>query len=269
MKNQKPLLTVCAIAFSVNLALFFIKLYIGLRSNSISIYSDSINNLFDSVSGLVTLIFMAAIVKKSGGSMNLAIDKSEQLFTLLIAVCVTGAGLYFGYTALERFMYPTPVWFTVYYAVIISAAAIVKALLFFIYGVFEKKSQSPVIRIMKFDCILDFFITLMTLITLFVSKYGTYSIDAVFGIIISIIITVSAIRQVISSAKILVNYVPYAVREKVEESFPDAKDRIIYITTPEGIEAYIEADVSGADMPASADKCFNETGVKIHILKGE
>ena len=109
----------------------------------------------------------------------------------------------------------------------------------------------------------------MTLITLFVSKYGTYSIDAVFGIIISIIITVSAIRQVISSAKILVNYVPYAVREKVEESFPDAKYRIIYITTPEGIEAFIKADVSGADMPASADKCFNETGVKIHIIKGE
>ncbi|MBR3621627.1 MAG: cation transporter [Clostridia bacterium] len=269
MKSKKPLFTVCAIAFCVNLALFIVKLYIGLRSNSISIYSDAVNNLFDSVSGLITLVFMAAIVRKSGGSMNLAIDKSEQLFTLLIALCVTGAGFYFGYTALERFIYPTPVWFTAYYAVTISAAALVKAALFLIYGVFEKKSQSPVIRIMKFDCILDFFITLMTLITLFVSKNGTYSIDAVFGLIISIIITVTAIRQVISSAEILVNYVPSAVRDKVEEIYPGAKNEIIYITTPEGIEAFIKADVPGADTPASAEKCFIETGVKIHKFKGE
>ena len=146
------------------------------------------------------------------------LSRRQGIVCVLFAALIS-AGFYFGYTALERFIYPTPVWFTAYYAVTISAAALVKAALFLIYGVFEKKSQSPVIRIMKFDCILDFFITLMTLITLFVSKNGTYSIDAVFGIIISIIITVSAIRQVISSAKILVNYVPYAVREKVEESF--------------------------------------------------
>ena len=59
MKKRNSLLVVCAIAFSVNLLLFFIKLYIGLRSNSISIYSDAVNNLFDSLSGLVTLIFMS------------------------------------------------------------------------------------------------------------------------------------------------------------------------------------------------------------------
>lgn len=269
LKNRNSLLTVCAIAFSVNLLLFLVKLYIGLRSNSISIYSDAVNNLFDSLSGLVTLIFMAAIIRKSSGSMNLAVDKCEQLFSLAIAMCVTGAGLYFGYTAFERLMYPTPVWFTAYYAITISAAALVKVVLFLIYGRFEKKSKSPVIRIMKFDCILDFFITVMTLITLIISKNGSYAVDAVFGIVISIIITVSAVRLVISSAKTLVNYVPSAVLEKVEEIIPQAKDKIIYITSSEGITAYADAEIREEDLSAIKEKCQSEAGVKIHTFKGE
>ena len=269
MKSKKPLLTVCAVAFCVNLLLFFVKLYIGLRSNSISIYSDAVNNLSDSVSGLITLIFMAAVIRKSGDSMKLAIDKSEQLFSLVIALFVTGAGLYFGYTAVERLMYPTPVWFTTYYAVTISAAALVKVLLFLIYGRFEKKSRSPVIRMMKIDCILDFFITLMTLITLYVSKSGTYSVDAVFGIIISIVITVTAVKQVISSAKNLINYVPSDTRAKVEEILPEADGGITYITSSEGITAYIKADIPTENLSVKAERCLNEAGVEINIIGGE
>ena len=201
--------------------------------------------------------------------MNLVVEKSEQLFSLATALCVTGAGIYFGYTAFERLMYPTPVWFTAYYAVTVSATALVKVVLFFIYRAFEKKSDSPVIRVMKFDCILDFFITLMTVITLIVSKSGSYSVDAVFGIIISIIITVSAIKLVISSAKTLVNYVPSAVREKVEKIIPQAKDNIIYISLSDGITAFVNADIPDDELPAVKHQCLEKAGVRIHIFKGE
>ena len=269
MKKRNSLLVVCAIAFSVNLLLFFIKLYIGLRSNSISIYSDAVNNLFDSLSGLVTLIFMFLIIRKTEESMNLVVEKSEQLFSLAIALCVTGAGLYFGYSAFERLMYPTPVWFTAYYAVTISATALVKIALFFIYRAFEKMSESPVIRVMKFDCILDFFITVMTVITLIVSKSGTYSVDAVFGIIISIAITVSAVKLVISSGKQLINYVPSAVREKVAEIIPAEKENITYIIRSDGITAFVDADIPDDDLPALKQQCFEKAGVKINTFKGE
>ena len=205
MNKNRFLIAACAVAFAVNLALFMVKLYIGLRTNSISIYSDAVNNLFDSLSGLITLIFMTAILKKAGET-GVSIPKCENLFSFLTALAMTGVGLYFAYTALERLMYPTPVWFTYYYLAALIITCAVKIALLFIYSRLGKKSESPVIKVMKYDCILDFFITMMTVITLIVSKTGTYAVDSVFGIIISIIMTVTAVKLVISNGKELVDY---------------------------------------------------------------
>lgn len=208
MNKNRFMLIACGIAFSVNLALFMTKLYIGLRTNSISVYSDAINNMFDSLSGLITLVCMAVILRKAEGSLRVSISKSENLFSFLTALAMTGAGLYFAYTSLERMMYPTPIWFTYYYLAALLITCAVKAALYFIYGFLGKKSESPVIKVMKYDCILDFFITLMTVITLAVSKSGTYAVDSVFGIIISVIMTVTAVRLLISNGKELVDYEP-------------------------------------------------------------
>lgn len=206
MNKSRYMLIACAVAFSVNLALFMTKLYIGLRTNSISIYSDAVNNMFDSLSGLITFVSMFFILRKSEESVSVSIPKCENLFSFLTALAMTGAGLYFGYTSLERLMYSTPVWFTYYYLAALIFTCAVKIALFFVYGRLGRKSSSPVIRVMKYDCILDFFITLMTVITLAVSKAGTYALDAVFGIIISVIMTVTAIRLLLSNGRELVDY---------------------------------------------------------------
>ena len=50
-KNDKITVITCAAAFALNVALFSVKLYVGLCANSISIYSDAVNNMFDSLSG--------------------------------------------------------------------------------------------------------------------------------------------------------------------------------------------------------------------------
>ncbi len=206
MERNKYLLTACSVAFAVNLALFLTKLYIGLATNSISIYSDAVNNMFDSLSGLITLVCMGIILRSGGLTERVSIPKCENLFSFLTALAMTGAGLYFAYTALERLMYPTPVWFTYYYLAALLITCAVKAVLFFVYGRLGGKSGSPVIKVMKYDCILDFFITLMTVLTLIVSKAGTYAVDSVFGIIISVIMTVTAIKLLITNGRELVDY---------------------------------------------------------------
>ncbi len=69
IKNKKYVLAAAVVAFLCNFALFLIKMYVGLASNSISIYSDGINNLFDSVLdffvSLVTVLTL--VLTKSGG----------------------------------------------------------------------------------------------------------------------------------------------------------------------------------------------------------
>jgi hypothetical protein len=63
--------------------------------------------------------------------------------------------------------------------------------------------------------------------------------------------------------------VPSDVREKVEEIIPQAKDKITYITSSEGITAYADAEIREEDLSAIKEKCQSEAGVKIHTFKGE
>lgn len=62
-KNDKITVITCAAAFALNVALFSVKLYVGLCANSISIYSDAVNNMFDSLSGLAAFICFAALLE--------------------------------------------------------------------------------------------------------------------------------------------------------------------------------------------------------------
>lgn len=226
MKNRKAVLNACVFSFIANLILFLIKLYIGLRTNSISIYSDAVNNMFDSLSGAVTFAFLFYLMKKSNeGSVGM-LRKGEQLFSFVISITVVAAGFYFAYTSLERLIYPTPVWFSTLYAAVVAATAAAKAVMFFIYSAFEKKSGSPIVRVMKFDCILDMFITVVSVITLLVSQYSDYAVDAVCGLIISSVILVSAAKMLVSNAKKLINFVPSATGEKVNAVFAEHSGEI-------------------------------------------
>lgn len=205
MNKNKTTLCVCFVAFLVNAVLFFVKLYIGLRTNSISIYSDSLNNLFDSLSGLLTLVSLILIVRKAASSEEI-IKRSEQLFSFVMSVAVALAGFYFAYSSLERLMYPAPVWYTPLYLVMLAVTAAVKIFLFFFYRTFYKKTASPVIKVMSVDSILDFFITAVTVLTLYISGKGSFSFDAIFGILISVLIIVSAVKLIISNAKEIIGF---------------------------------------------------------------
>lgn len=205
----------CGGAFAANLILFATKLYVGLSSNSISIYSDAVNNLFDSLAGLVTFICIACIAKAASKS-DTVIRKAEQLFSFIMSIVVVLVGFYFAYSSLERLMYPTPVWYLTKFLVLISLTAAVKLLMFFIFRRVSKKADSPVIRVMAFDSLLDFFITCATILTLTLSQYVNFALDALFGILISIIIIVSAVKMMISGAAALINFVSTEKRLSIE-----------------------------------------------------
>lgn len=270
MKKDTFVLKACGVAFGVNLILFFVKLYIGLRTNSISIYSDAVNNMFDSLSGILTLISLYLIIKNSGASLAGTVKKSEQLFSFLMSLIITLAGFAFLYSSLERFMYPTPVWYTTLYAIVLSGTAAVKIVLFFIFGLFQKKSTSPVIKVMKYDCILDFFITLITIITLVISKSGTYSVDAFFGVIISLIIIVSAIKLVIKSGKILVDYVSYETRDDIDDilnKYEITPLSISYTNDGDTIICYISVEeINTENIIKAKAECLENNGVQLMLL---
>ena len=256
----------------VNIMLFAVKLYIGLSSNSISIYSDGINNLFDGFScvGAILCFYFAKNTDKIFSEALSA--KAEQLITFGISCTVFAVGFVFLYNSAERLMYPAPVWFSVKYFILLSVTAAVKLVLYFVLKKQAVKRSSSIIKIMSADSLADFFVTSVSVLTLFVSQKGGFSIDAVGGIAISIFILASSVKSLKEGILNLVALPEKQARELLKQlvvqelaeetaelEFSFTREKRVYLKTeskfsPEGLEAFKE-------------KVYNETGLKLYIIK--
>ncbi len=166
---------------------------------------------------------MLLSVKFIRSGLSFAVGRLERLLSLLLSLAVAIVGAGFAYSSLERLMYPTPIWFTVKYASLIAATAAAKLLLFILLSSWQKKAPSSVIGVMKTDSLLDFFITLTSLISFTLTRYTEFAIDAFFGIAISVFITVNAIKMLVTAVRGVLGLIKKEQREKVFEILESEK----------------------------------------------
>lgn len=201
IKDKKYVLSAGAFAFVCNLMLFAVKLYVGLASGSISIYSDGINNFFDCLSGALAVGAFVALGRIRNEEGEKIVRRTQSLLSFVMSVIVAFSGFYFTYNSLERFVYPTPVNYLEKYLYLILGTTVAKLMMIFVFRYLGKKADSPVIKVMAVDGVLDFFVSGITVLTLILTKSGGYAYDAVAGVVIGVIITVGAIKLVVSSVK--------------------------------------------------------------------
>lgn len=205
-----------AIAISVNFILFFVKFYIGLRTNCLCIYTDSVNNFTDTAAGLLALLGVYLVTRPATRKYPYGKGRAEYAASFLIAVFMVGAGLIFAYNSVERFFAPTPIWFFARYAVIIGITCIIKLIMGFTFSKFYKKDKSPVTKALMLDSFTDCGITLVSLISFTLSNYTKFIIDAYLGLLISIVIAVFGVKLAVSSFGNLIGAADEALTEKAE-----------------------------------------------------
>ena len=191
------------IAF-VNLILFFVKFFIGIRTNSLCIYTDSVNNLMDTLSALLAAVGVFFLSRPKTEKFPFGFGRLEYVTGFIMSVIMTAAGLSFAYGSLERFFAPTPVWFSTKYAAIVGATCIVKLAMGIFLSFKYKKDRSPVLKTVMMDSFLDCGITVAALISFTLTNKTGILLDAFFGLAISIIIAVSGVKLVFSSLSPLI-----------------------------------------------------------------
>jgi cation diffusion facilitator family transporter len=264
----------CIFAVGSNLILFFTKLYIGLGANSISIYSDGINNFFDSLSAVVTLVCLSFLWRNTDKSSRGYISKAEDLLTFIISAIIGFTGFYFAYSSVERLMYPTTVSYRTKYLYILIATAIAKLIMYAVLKALNKKGRSDILKLMSLDCILDFFITGVTVMTLLISTYGNYAADALCGMVISVIITVSAVKSLLSACRKLIGYLPAEKRESFLESLSEIIDEndietVRFHLTDSESEAFIYTAGYKKINEDDLEKLSKQTGITVYIIPGK
>ena len=190
-----------ALGVIFNTVLFFAKFYVGISTNSLSIYCDAINNLGDTFACLIAVLgfFLARKVTE------LKSQKIQSLCTFVISLIIAATGAYFVYNGLQRLMYPLRIAYSEEYAYIIIATIFAKILMGLMYMAFNKKASSPVLKAMILYSFLDCAVTIFALMGLFLITKVNFAADGIFAIIIGTAVTVSAVKNTIEQSKFLIN----------------------------------------------------------------
>lgn len=190
-----------SVGIVANLLLFFTKLYIGISSNSLSVYCDAINNLGDTLAcGIGIMGFVL-----QGRMDEIKSSRTQSLCTFVINLIIAVTGGYFVYNGMERLLYPLPVSYSTKYAVLLIITIVIKILMGIMYHQFNKKEKSSVLGAMVLDSFLDCFITLTALASLFLITKIEFAVDGILAIVAGGIITISAIKSIIEQSKYLIN----------------------------------------------------------------
>ncbi len=270
MKRFSPVCRACLSVSAANLALFGVKLYIGLASNSVAVYTDAVNNLFDSLSGGVTFAGLFALTRTPDPAAPSAVVKGEQLFSCVVSVILCFTGGYFLYTSAEGLMYPWPIWFTPLHVYMLVLTAGVKAALFFVLRAASKKTDSDVLRLMAADSLLDLGVTLTAAASLPLSASSVFRFDSLAGIGISIAIIIPAVKSLIAGARRLLCVPAASVRRQVNAALTPLIEEgrvssLQYLDTPDGMLLLIFAT---SDRAGSLNEhaLTEKTGVRVCVL---
>ena len=231
MKNKYtiPLLLVTF----ANSLLFGLKFYIGLRTNSLCIYTDSLNNLLDALSALLSLVGTCFLLKQATKKHPYGFGRLEYLLEFCMALLVTITAALFAYHALIRLSMPTPVWFYTKYAWILGGTCAVKFCLGIYLYTRYKKTSAVLFKALYLDSFLDVAVTAVALTSFTLSNAIGVAIDGFLGLVISIFIAISGIRLLFSSGSLLLGEADTEkeklIRQCVKDCCPEAEIRALTV----------------------------------------
>lgn len=254
LNKNKNKIIICSAACVLNLVLFFVKIYVALSSNSISIYVDSLNSLADTFICVLAVAGFKISVTEKSENYPFGCGKAEELINFVLSLVILFTGGAFVYSSLQRLLYPIPVWFTSKYAVVIAVTAVIKLLMAFGYKKFNKGIGSSVISNLSVDSILDFFVSACIVVSFTLTTVFGYAVDSLTGIAASLIIIISGVKTLVSvCGKIVGKRDKKIVNKAYDILISDS--RVTSVTRTEAhiygenavINAEITANVSSAD----------------------
>ena len=182
-----------------NFLLFIGKLLVGLIGASITIVADAINNLSDMGSNCIVIFGFKLSNKPADSKHPFGHARYEQIMALIVAVLVVSIGLVLGKSSIEKLISPEPTTVTVATYIVLALAILIKIFQMFLYNDFSKSINSQVLKASSIDSRNDVISTSAVLIaTILIDVVGDigFSIDGLFGILVSGFIIFSSIKLV-------------------------------------------------------------------------
>lgn len=205
MKDRvKKSMLLIAVGIVVNIALAAIKMYVGLSSNSLCIMLDAMNSFLDTITCIVTLIVFVVLLMPKSENAPYGYGRGEYLAGFIVAVVSVVTGGLFFMRSINRLAMPEPVYYGWQSMVLIGVCLPIKLATGLVYYFANKKIRSQAIRAVMLDSFLDLGITATSLVAFAVTAKVDYAVDAIVGIVMSVIIVAVGIKMVVENVRAIV-----------------------------------------------------------------
>lgn len=188
-----------------NIFLLVIKIAVAFISHSQSILADAINSAGDIFSSIMTWVGNKIASAPYDEDHNFGHGKAEYIFSLLISVfmliiaCKILIDSVISIITKQEFIFS-------YYLIIVCLLTILTKFLLFLYCKnLYKKHKNILIKASMKDHRNDMLLTLGTLASVILGKYGYFFFDGIIGSLISLYILMSGIGIFLESYKVLMD----------------------------------------------------------------
>lgn len=179
------------IGTSLNVTLGASKFLIGIFANSVSITADAVNNFSDAIYSFATVLGFKFSSAPPDKDHPYGHGRVEYITTLIISMMIMLVGLQFTKTSIERIISPEKIVMNKIGIAFLVVSIFVKLWMSLFNRKLSKAIDSSILKATSIDCLSDVFTTSVVLVAMIISKYTTFPIDGVVGLVVSAFILFS------------------------------------------------------------------------------
>lgn len=184
------------IGIIVNVFLFLIKLLAGVLSHSVAIIADSMNNLSDASSSIISLLGFRLAEKPADDDHPYGHGRYEYISALTIAVFILTIGIELLKSSFDKVINPTDTLITWLSIVILVISIFAKLFLYSFNNKLGKKIKSNTLIAAAIDSRNDSISTTAILISSLIMMFTSVNIDGYVGIVVAVLILISGVKMV-------------------------------------------------------------------------
>jgi len=280
MNRERKIIQTSIIGILANIFLVVVKAIIGVLAHSVSIISDAINNLTDSLSSVITIIGTKLASKKPDKKHPYGHGRIEYLISLIIGLIILVAGVTAIYESIKAIIEEPEVEYNIVSLVIIALAVLVKVFIGLYSLKVGKAVNSEPLKASGKDALFDVLLSTATVVGIITSLLWNVNIEGYIGIIIGLFILRAALEVLHDGFSLIIG--ERASEEIIDNiknmvcSFPEVKGAYDLIINSYGEErkiasVHIEIDdnLTATDIHhlsrAIAEKVYSETKIILTV----
>ena len=171
-----------------NVLLFIAKVAIGMVMNSISVTADAFNNLSDAASSVISFVGVKMADKPADEEHPFGHGRMEYVAALIVSFLVIEVGFTFFKSSIGKIGDPETMNFDLIPFLILLLSVAVKLWMGMFNRKLGKRIDSKVLLATSTDSLGDVVTTSVTIMSILVYRFLGWNIDAVMGILVSLVV---------------------------------------------------------------------------------